>query len=91
MLHTFTPDSDLANSGKARRLVYAWGGASVPDLQKAVDAQSPGQFVAVSIDDVWDGLRLGTARFFDIAQHDEAIADCINQKGLSYFWFVRPS
>jgi hypothetical protein len=56
-----------------------------------VDAQSQGRYVAVSIDDVWDGLRLGTARFFEVAQHDEAIASCINQKGPSYFWFVRPS
>ena len=91
VLHTLTPDSDLAKEGKVRRVAYAWGKASVHELQQSLDGSTAAQFVAVHIDDLWDGLRLGTAQLFEDATKDASLAQRMRERGLRYFSYVRPA
>ena len=64
LLHTFTPDSQLSSIGKARRIYYAWGTASVQDLQRTIDLiNNSGEYVAVHINDLYEAWRLGVLHF----------------------------
>lgn len=90
VLHTLTANSKLATQGKARTLVYTWGGASVAELQRKMDAHAPDKVCAVDIDALWDGLRLGTAQFFEDAAADPDLSAVVGAKAATYFTFIRP-
>jgi hypothetical protein len=64
LLHTFTPNSELSSLGKARRIYYAWGTASVRDLQRTIDlTNKTGEYVAVHVNDLYEAWRLGVLQF----------------------------
>lgn len=71
LLHTFTPDSKLTSDGKARRICYAWGTASVEYLQRTIDlTNKSGEYVAVHIDDLDEAWRLGVMEFAEELERD---------------------
>jgi len=71
LLHTFTPDSKLTCDGKARRICYAWGTASVENLQHTIDlTNNSGEYVAVHIDDLNEAWRLGVLEFAKELERD---------------------
>src|SRR5271155_2141189 len=58
LLHTFSPDSRLSFEGKARRICYTWGSASVQDMHRTIDlTNSATEFVAVHVDELYEGWR----------------------------------
>jgi hypothetical protein len=59
VLHTFTSDSDLSRSARARRIYYAWGTAKISDLQAVLDRSGTGDAVAVHVEDLHQGFRAG--------------------------------
>jgi hypothetical protein len=59
-----TPDSQLSSVGKARRVCYAWGTASVQDLQRTIHlTNQTGEYVAVHVNDLYETWRLGVLQF----------------------------
>ena len=94
VLHTFTAASVDATKGKVRRIAYSWGGASATELQSRLELEAPGSSVAVDIDDLYDGLRLGAAQCFEDALTDDMLSTTIERKARLYFtaiWVERPS
>ena len=91
VLHTFTANSRLADKGAVRRVVYAWGGASVTDLQARADSSEPGRNVAVDIDALYNGLHDGVANFLHDALKDSHLGTVLQTKARQYFHLVRPS
>lgn len=89
VLHTFTSQSELATRGKVRRIAYTWGGVSVTDLQRKLDAEEPRAAVAVDIDALYNGLRLGTAQFFEDALTDSELSAAVEAKSRLYFASIR--
>lgn len=63
-LHTMTSDSDLAEKGLAKRIMYAWGTAPVQLLRDAI-AETPDMagHVAVHYDDLIEGLDRAVQQF----------------------------
>lgn len=91
VLHTFTAASRHSSQGLTRRLSYAWGGASVADLQADIDDKmGPGQAVAVDIDALYDGFRLGATSFLQDAVRDPVLCAVVEVNARQYFQFVRP-
>ena len=71
LLHTFTPDSQLSSSGKARRIYYAWGTGNVQDLQRTIDYTNKfEEYVAVHVNDLYEALQLGLIRFNEELEND---------------------
>jgi len=62
LLHTFTPDSQLSSSGKARVICYAWGKGKVEDMQRAIDLQcKSNELVAVHVNELYQAWLSGLA------------------------------
>lgn len=89
VLHTFTADSRIARRGAARRVVYAWGPGRPDSIQPSLDDDFQGDVVAVHIDDLYDGVRLGTAQMFEDATRDQALAQRMSMKSLGFFAFIK--
>jgi len=88
VLHTFTADSRMARRGDARRVVYAWGPKKADEVQPYLDERYQADVVALHIDDLYDGLRLGTAQMFEDALHDLELAQRMSMKALGFFEFM---
>lgn len=65
ILHTLTPESDLSRSKKALPISYAWGNASLKELDKSIEALRPGQMTSVHLNDLFESFKLGVAHFLD--------------------------
>jgi hypothetical protein len=64
IVHAFSAESDLSRSGKARKIVYAWGTASAESLRHA--GQSLGRNeVSVHVRDLIDGFGLAIVKYID--------------------------
>jgi|ERR1017187_1459773 hypothetical protein len=72
-LHTFTADSGLSKTGKARRIAYATREASAKWLQARLDAMGRSDIVVVHIADLYDAFRLGFAAYLD-SLHSDPVA-----------------
>jgi hypothetical protein len=71
LLHTFTSDSQLSSSGKARVIYYAWGKAKANDLQRTIDLQNKSNgLVAVHIDELYQAWKSGLALFVEDLDKD---------------------
>jgi hypothetical protein len=76
LLHTFTAESKLSDKGKARRLCYAWGNASISQLHAAIDSR-PGmaqKFVGVHVNELFRQLCDGMTRFLGDLDADPELA-----------------
>lgn len=72
LLHTFTPFSQLHTDGKARVICYAWGPASVSDLQSGLKGVDGDTAIAVHVSDLFAAWQLGVSEFLaDIEKDNE--------------------
>jgi hypothetical protein len=60
MLHTLTYEADLTRSGKAKRVVYAWGTASADVQRESLVRMGLGdKYEAVHLNELYAALRAG--------------------------------
>ncbi len=86
LLHTFSPDSRLSLKGKARRFCYAWGTASAEDMQRTIDlANKSTELVAVHVNDLYEGWRLGLLAFTQELQNDPGRKSRVCRKAEKFF------
>lgn len=71
ILHTASADADLVRAGKARVITYAWGAATVADLQE-VARRIEHESLAVHIEDLLAAFSEGTVLFFQDIERDPA-------------------
>ena len=64
IVHAFSAESDLSRSGKARKILYAWGAASAESLRQAGQALGRNE-VSVHVRDLIDGFGLAIVRYID--------------------------
>ena len=87
LLHTFTPDSKLSTRGRARKLCYAWGDASVSDLHALIDGR-PGmaqRYVAVHVNELVDELKKGIERFLVDLDGDPQLATRVYERSNRFY------
>lgn len=71
LLHTFTPNSQLSSSGKARIVSYAWGSAKTEDIQRAIDlSNKSNEMVAVHVGELYEAWQLGVVLFAEDLEKD---------------------
>lgn len=86
IVHTLSSEAHLHRSKSLRRISYAWGNADVQKLQKRiVESGLEDKLVAVHLSDLTEGLRLGTARFFQVVRSDEALQVRIVEKSKAFY------
>src|SRR5262245_16115686 len=86
LLHTMTPDSRLSFEGKVRRICYAWGTASVESIQRTIDLTGKGtEYVAVHVNELYEGWRLGLLRFSNVLDGDLALRAHVHAKAGQFF------
>ena len=86
LLHTFTPDSQLSSSGRARRIYYAWGTGSVQDLQRTIDLTNKSQeYVAVHVNDLYEAWQLGLIQFSEELEKDPDRKARVYKKANKFF------
>jgi hypothetical protein len=75
VLHTLTGKSDLAATGSAREISYAWGTGRVDVLRSAiVDSGLAAKLVALHYDDLLSSLRHSVADFVAYAESDAELS-----------------
>lgn len=74
ILHTLTSDADLISSGRARRVVYAWGTADAAHLQEALQQSGMPDLVALHINEFAQLVREGIAKVMDACADDESLS-----------------
>ena len=72
ILHTMTPNSKLSNNNKAVPLDYAWGKATIEELEKSNAIIKKGNMSCIHINDLVDSFRLGVGNFYEIKGKDAA-------------------
>jgi hypothetical protein len=86
LLHTFSPDSRLTSKGKARRIYYAWGKASVQHLQRTIDLmEKSNELVAVHVNGLYEGWRLGVLKFIEELEKDRERKLQVFEKATKFF------
>jgi hypothetical protein len=86
LLHTMTPDSRLSLAGKARRICYAWGTASVQAMQRTIDlTDKSAEYVAVHVNELFEGWRLGLLAFSNELDTDSARSSRVYAKASQFF------
>ena len=87
LLHKFTPDSDLSDKGKVRKLCYAWGNASILQLYAAIDS-TPGtaqRFVGVHVNELFGQLCDGITRFLGDLDADPDLAKRVYDRSNRFY------
>ncbi|WP_128003641.1 hypothetical protein [Piscinibacter defluvii] len=75
LLHTGTGVSDLYTSGKAKRLLYAWGSGRTEVLEYAIaNAVLPGAHAAIHYDALFSAVREALVDFVASADSDPELA-----------------
>jgi hypothetical protein len=86
LLHTFTPDSKLGSEGKARYINYAWGTASVEELQRTIDlTKKSDKYVALHVNDLYEAWQLGVLRFCEEVEKDPERKARVYEKADQFF------
>lgn len=65
ILHTLTSESDLYKNGKAKRIFYAWGDASLDDLNKAINHIEHEEILTLNINDLYILFQNGYLLFIE--------------------------
>ena len=69
VVHTFTSASDHSRTGKARQVIYAWGKASVADLQ--IITQTIGRSdIVIHLDELIKAFKIGVNKYFSELSKD---------------------
>lgn len=93
LLHTFTGESDLAERGAVRRLMYAWGNADVEALRDAIrrfGAPVTGAWEAVRVDAILAAFARGLSRFLEELDADPPRGASVNVRAGKFFADIRP-
>lgn len=91
ILHTLTARSDLSETGKARRLLYAWGKGRAEDLTRINVAGGFGdRWAAVQVEDLINGLERGIAAVFDEVAVNPVLRARVVERGDSFYDRVGP-
>ena len=78
ILHTFSADSDLSQSGNVRRVNYARGHSVSRDaLNGEVRRQQRTDVVAIHLSDLQDAFRAGVFAFFVAVAEDDARLEAV--------------
>ena len=86
LLHTFTPDSQLSSSGKARVICYAWGTAKAEDMQRTIDLKNKSnELVAVHLDELYQAWKSGIVLFGEDIDKDPDRSTRILTKARKFF------
>jgi hypothetical protein len=85
ILHTFTSDSDLSRQGKARRICYAFGSSTVEGLERKLASLGRTDCIAMHLDHLFEGFRLGLANYLEYALSDPAESARVATKAERYF------
>jgi hypothetical protein len=85
ILHTYTAESDVVQSGRAKPIFYSWGAAQAAELRDM--AEELGRVsVALHVDDLISAFKRGVSRFFfELASDPERLTAVSEQAGL---WFT---
>ena len=86
LLHTFTPDSQLSSSGKARVICYAWGKAKVEEMQRAIDLKcKSNELVAVHVNELYQAWLSGLALWGEDLDKDSNRSAKVLEKAKKFF------
>ena len=86
LLHTLTPDSKLRSEGKARYINYAWGKASVEDLQRSIELiKKTDKYVGLHVNDLYEAWQLGVLRFCEEVEKDSERRARVYKKANQFF------
>lgn len=90
ILHTLTSDADLTTSGKARRVVYAWGTAESWVLENALEETGRADVVVVHINDFFQSVREAIANVLEFTEEDAALALRFEEVATRHFKAIEP-
>lgn len=80
-----TSRSDLSQAGKVRRVAYSLGLASSDALQKTLDATTPGMYVVIHVQTLYEAMRGGIRKSLsDVLKDDDFAAEVAQRLG-TYF------
>jgi hypothetical protein len=72
VVHTFTPESDLTRSGRARQIAYAWGTAKQQSFDKASSIMEWKNCVSIHMRDLIDAFQTASANYLEEIKADPA-------------------
>jgi len=84
ILHTFTADSRLSATGKARPIYYVWGKVSAEDHARVAGATRE-KCVFLRVEDLSEAFRRGVAKTVEVATTDGALSDRMLSKAGKFF------
>jgi hypothetical protein len=86
LVHTFGAASDLSASGRARKVVYAWGTSTVETLAEASSfGDMSTLFVAIQFEDLLEGFGKGIAAFLEDLKGNPTRAKRAYQRADGFF------
>ncbi len=85
ILHSMTPESSLSDKREARWIWYAWGNRKAGELQYAIDKMAEVNAVAVRIEDLSEGLRQATDKYFECVLQAPDRLERLNRRGEKHF------
>jgi hypothetical protein len=91
IVHTFTAQSDLSRSGKARKVYYAWGTADEANLDQVSQILGKRDVICVHVQDLIDSFRIATANYLEEVEKQPERQKNIECKAGLWFTDVHPS
>jgi hypothetical protein len=88
ILHSMSAFSALSRSGKVRTISYAWGSASLSELQGVLRYKRRDDIVAVHINDLRAALRSGFQVFLDKLGSDAQLRSGVLARARQHFAMV---
>ena len=85
ILHTFTAESDLSRTGKARKLYYAWGIALASDLNMTSNRLGKADVVTMHVGDLHGAFRQGELAWFREVTADARRSQTVESAGGAWF------
>jgi hypothetical protein len=86
LLHTFTPDSQLSSSGRARVICYAFGEAKADDVQRTIDFKNrANDLVAVHVNELYQAWLSGLALWGEDLDKDSDRSAKVRAKAAKFF------
>ncbi|PCJ28566.1 MAG: hypothetical protein COA97_01075 [Flavobacteriales bacterium] len=86
VLHGFISESDLSNNGNAKKICYAWGNASLLELESSIKkTKKENEYIALKLEDIFQSFRIGMANCIDEIEKDENWRNSFELKASKYF------
>lgn len=88
VLHTLTGSSDMSDTGRARRIMYAWGTGRVEVLEAALQETDDQSHVALHYDDLQASLFKAVDRFLDAANADVELEAALDRAAAKHYTYI---